>query len=154
MFIDANDFIFISEIKFRKELIMVVRESRASKVALYVDDIIFLRKVAYKDVVEYDSLDYIISLGRGKDLDYSIVLNKPQSIPTLFKEKADWVSFRWDELKEYSDWTFPLGVGAYLYDRVELLMIINELNFKAPNSLEIAMQRYQNYFSNRIGLCK
>jgi hypothetical protein len=150
-----KEILFIEEEDFKKQLVDWVKARNASKIALYVDDIIFTRPINYNEVQELDCLEYMIGPGRGEDLTYSVVLDKAEQVPTLHKHKdTDWVTFRWDESKEYNDWTFPLGVGGYVYDRNELLLMLSNLNYKAPNSLEVAMQVYNPYFLNRKGMCK
>ncbi len=152
--INNDHIIFIKENNFSTQLKEVISASNAQKIVFYVDDIIFKEYVDYEELKEYDPLNHIITLGRGQDLTYSVVLNRSQMVPEFSHMRGDWYTFNWDLSARQSDWSFPLGVGAYFYDRNELLVILSELNYKSPNSLEIAMQYYRDYFIRRPGICK
>ncbi|MCH5719964.1 hypothetical protein [Niabella hibiscisoli] len=84
---------------------------------------------------------------------YSAVLLKKLRLPSFAQTEQGLYGFDWSEIKEVSDWNYPLGVTAYLFSRVELLSILKVVNFKAPNSLESALQVYLPLFEKRQGLC-
>ena len=149
----TEEFIFIKETDFRSQLIEILDNSKAGKVIFYVDDMIFTHKIDYEVLRKIDANRYILALSRGKDLNYSFVLQKSLKQPP-FKEIGDnLLQFNWDYIREFSDWTYPLGVSGYMYGRVEILSICKTIDFKAPNSLESAMQWYLLFFKKRLGLC-
>ena len=148
-----EDFVFIEEKDFRKQLIAVCDESTAKTIAMYVDDMIFLKEVDYKKILEIDALNNIVSLGRGKELDYSIVLQKKQEVPDFLQKPDGFEYFKWNYTTAYNDWTYPLGVGGYFFDRDETVVMLKGIAFKAPNSLENNLQAYKPMFIHRYGVC-
>jgi hypothetical protein len=148
-----ENFIFIEETNFRSQLIEILDNSNAGKVIFYVDDMIFTHKIDYKELEKIDTNRYTLALSRGKDMNYSIVLQKPLVQPPFTEIGNNLLQFNWDYLEEFSDWTYPLGVSGYMYGKVEVSFICKTIDFKAPNSLESAMQLYLVYFKNRLGLC-
>ncbi|HEY1023899.1 MAG TPA: hypothetical protein VGE26_01940 [Sphingobacteriaceae bacterium] len=145
--------IFIEENNFRLQLIEVCERSRAKTVGLFVDDMIFTQKVSYSTLVSINTLEYTPTLSRGSDLDFSQVLNKPLIVPNLTPYKNGLHSFSWNSSKVFSDWTYPLGVSGYFYGREELIVMLHQLVFNTPNSLESSMQRFLPLYINRKGLC-
>lgn len=144
---------FVEENDFRKQLIELCEKSSAISISLYVDDMIFLHGVSYENILNIDTLENVVSLGRGKDLGYSMVLEKKQSLPDFIKKPDGFVYFRWDYTDEYNDWTYPIGVGGYFFGRDELLVMLKGIEFKAPNSLENNLQKYKPMFIHRFGVC-
>ena len=147
-----NEVQFVEETSFKKQLIKIVEESHAKRVVFYVDDMIFTHVFDYSKLYMIDTYKNIISFTRGKDLTFSTVLDKELSLPS-FKYENDFLSFDWKEVKEFSDWTYPLGVSGYMYGRDEILQMLKIISFKAPNSLESEMQKFIYLFEKRRGLC-
>lgn len=144
---------FIKENSFRKQLIETLENSSAGRVFFYVDDMLVTQKIDYNWFKEVDPLTDIVSLTRGKDLVYSTVLAKPLQVPQINHFRGSLHRFMWNEIKEFSDWSYPLGVSGYMFSRKEMLQMFKVLNFKAPNSLESSMQAFISYFINRGGIC-
>lgn len=149
-----EDFVFIEETNFRDQLIEICSLSDAMTFGLFVDDMIFIQEVDYNYIIQFDTMNNIVSLGRGKDLDFSIVLGKQQKLPTLTNAEHGFFHFKWDYSKEHNDWTYPLGVSGYFYGNVELNVMLRGIMFKAPNSLENNMQYFKPFFIHRNGICK
>lgn len=145
--------VFIEELDFREQLIDICKKSLSKTIGLFVDDMIFLQRIDYKDILNYDTLDYVVSLGRGSDLTYSIVLQKAIMLPSFTPSVNGFLLFKWDEVKEYSDWSYPLGVGGYFYGNAELNVMLENIGFKAPNSLENNLQYFKPFFIHRYGVC-
>ena len=148
-----EDFIFIEEVDFRKQLINICEKSSAKTIATFVDDMIFAKAVDYQKILAINALENIVSLGRGKDLDYSLVLEKKQQLPPFEQKPDGFEYFKWDYTKEHNDWTYPLGVGGYFFDRDETVVMLKGIAFKAPNSLENNLQVYKPMFIHRYGVC-
>lgn len=149
----SEHFIFIKETHFRDQLIDILAKSKSNKIIFYVDDMIFTRRIDYNLFKTIDTTTAILSLSRGKDMDYSMVLKKKLTLPPFLTLGNNLMQFSWNYLNGYSDWTYPLGVSGYMYSRVEIYSICKAINFKAPNSLESAMQLFLPYFINRYGIC-
>lgn len=145
--------VFIKESNFRDQIISLLEDTFEDRVFFFVDDMVFSRGIDFKLFTKIDPLENIVTLSRGKDLSYSTVLAKKIDIPSLKKLKNGLMCFSWKEIKEFSDWTFPLGVSGYMYARKEILCMLKSISFKAPNSMEGQMQHFNIYFSNRNGVC-
>lgn len=144
---------FINETNFRQNLIDVVESSVSSRIVMYVDDMIFTHPFDYGVLSTINPYKSLLAFSRGKDMDFSVVLNKSLDLPTFTEEENGLLSFRWDEIKEFSDWNYPMGVSGYMYAKSELLGMLIFSNFKAPNSLEWSIYQFNNFFANRQGLC-
>jgi hypothetical protein len=152
---EFNDgqFIFVEEKDFRAQLIDIFENCNSEKIIFYVDDMIFTHKVDYNLLAKVNTKNYIVCLSRGKDLDYSVVLQKDLKLPTFTEYIDGYLQFKWNEIDEFSDWTYPLGVSAYLYSKVETIAMLKAIPFKAPNSLESNMQVFLPFYENRVGIC-
>ena len=148
-----QDIVFVKEVDFRKQLIELCERSSAITIGLYVDDMIFVNRLDYSKLIRVDTLNEVVSLGRDKELNYSVVLQQDQKVPDFFSKENGFEYFKWDFTKEHSDWTFPLGVSGYFFGRDELVVMLNGIHFKAPNSLEINLQKYKPMFIHRFGVC-
>jgi hypothetical protein len=145
--------VFIEETKFREQLILEVSGISSDKIILYVDDMIFIHKIDYAKLNNIDPYRNILSLSRGKDLNYSSVLLRDLDLPSFKEIENGLFEFSWEEIKYFSDWTYPIGVAGYLYATKEFLAMIKSTEFKAPNSLENALQGFVSIFQTRKGLC-
>jgi hypothetical protein len=144
--------VFVEEINFRKQLINILSNFSEDKIIFYVDDMIFTHKFDYDKLEGINPYENIVSLSRGADLTYSSVLLKKLKVPTFLKIDG-LLKFSWNEINEFSDWTYPLGVSGYMFATKEILSIIENIDFKAPNSLEGNMQVFLPLFKDRIGIC-
>ena len=148
-----EDFVFVEEVDFREQMIDICENSSAKTIGLFVDDMIFIQRVDYDRILSVDTDNCVVSLSRGKDLDFSQVLNKKQIVPEFSKREDGFFSFRWNYSNEFSDWTYPLGVGGYFYGRDEWIVMIRSIDFNSPNTLEGNLQIYLPFYKNRLGLC-
>jgi len=148
-----EEFVFIEENNFKRQLIEIYEDSNSKTIGLYVDDMIFLNPIDYNAISNINYLNYIVSLSRGENFVFSQVLNKKLIPPEFVKLNNGFTCFNWNSSNEYSDWTYPLGVSGYFYDRVEFLVMIRSIDFIAPNSLEGNLQIYLPLFQFRFGLC-
>lgn len=145
---------WVEETDFRTQLLDILEHCNCRTVALYVDDMLFLHPVDYDVLKEVDTTLYIPSICRGRDMRYSAVLGRPIDLPDLTSSPyPPLLAFRWNQYRELSDWTYPLGVSGYFYGRDELLALCRRIDFRHPNSLESAMQAYKDVFADRLGLC-
>lgn len=148
-----ENIVFIAEVDFRSQLIQLCENSRAMTIGLYVDDMIFIQQVNYNHILSFDTLSHVVTLGRGKELDYSVVLDKKQPLPDFEELENGFQCFKWNYLNSHNDWTFPVGVGGYFFGRNELFVMLQNTEFKAPNTLEINLQYFKPFFINRFGVC-
>ncbi|QDZ63618.1 hypothetical protein EVD20_14900 [Elizabethkingia bruuniana] len=144
---------FIPETNFRNDLIGILEKANEDRIIFYVDDMLFSQKVDYNWLKEVDPLLDIVSLSRGRDLNYSTALAMKQEIPSFSKISNNLYRFKWNEISEFSDWTYPIGVSGYMFSRQEIMAMIKVTDFKAPNSLEHNLQKFLPYFDTRGGVC-
>lgn len=144
---------FVPETDFRTNLITIIEQSFEDRIIFYVDDMLFSQKIDYDWLKVVDPLENIVSLSRGKDLNYSTVLAKKLEIPFFNKISENLYHFKWNEISEFSDWTYPIGVSGYMFSRPEITAMMKTTHFKAPNSLEHNLQQFLPYFSMRGGIC-
>jgi hypothetical protein len=144
---------FIPETDFRNNLIDIIEQSSEDRVIFYVDDMLFSQKMDYNWLKTIDPLKNIVCLSRGKDLTYSTVLAKKLEVPSFNKISENLYLFKWNEINEFSDWTYPIGVSGYMFSRPEIVAMMKATNFKAPNSLEHNLQQFLPYFTMRGGIC-
>lgn len=150
----AGRLTWVEERDFRAQLLDILEQCPCRTVALYVDDMLFLHPIDYDVLKEVDTTRYIPSICRGRDMRYSAVLGRPIDLPDLTASPyPPLLAFRWNQYRELSDWTYPLGVSGYFYGRDELLALCRRIDFRHPNSLESAMQAYKDVFASRLGLC-
>lgn len=143
---------FVKETNFREQLINSLKNTPEDLVMFYVDDMLFSQKVDYHWFKDIDPLEDIVCLSRGKDLVYSTVLVKELKVPQIKPLKENLYRFKWNEIDEFSDWTYPLGVSGYMFSKPEIVAMMEVTPFKAPNSLEHNLQRFVSYFMNRGGI--
>lgn len=144
---------FIEEIDFRSQLINIVEKRYEEKIIFYVDDMIFTQKFDYNKLKSINPYLTIVALSRGLDMTYSIVLGKTLKLPKISKLNNELFEFSWNNIIEHSDWSYPVGVSGYMYATKEILSILNSIYFKAPNSLESAMQFFLPIYKTRFGIC-
>jgi hypothetical protein len=150
---ESEKYIFIEETNFREQFIMACKESEESTVGIFVDDMIFLREVDCDLIKKFSPLNHIVALNRGPELNYCQVLSRKNNLPEFIALSNEMLSFSWNNTSELDDWSYPIGVAGYFYDRNELLAIVNSIDFKAPNSLEGNMQVFLPFFIERTGVC-
>jgi len=149
----ANNVEFIKEQNFKADLTTALETINSSKVFFLVDDIIFKETVDFNYFEKIDPKKQILSLRLGKHLNFAYTLQKEQKLPDLSPSKEFNQLLSWDwNLAEY-DWAYPLSVDGNLFDTSEVKIMVNHLNYKAPNSFEEALQLMTPLYAQRRGLC-
>ncbi len=148
---------FRRENDFRKDLIQLVKGTDRNKIFLCIDDVIFSKSFNMKDFCRINPKMFSASLVRGMDLTYCPTHDAEQDLPNLIRISKDSffddkIVWKWDDALQSPDWTYPLGVGVNLYDRRELLFMLRNTEFKAPNSLEGNLQKWIPFFVGRYGI--
>ncbi len=144
---------FIHETNFRSQLIDLVKSINMQNILFFVDDMIFIRPVDFNNLGLIDAKRYIASISIGKDYTFGSVLLKNIKLPKFTNMHDGWYQFKWDSVKELCEWSYPLTLPGYMFDRNEILSIFESIRFKAPNSLENNMQIFRELFMHRLGLC-
>ena len=155
-YIDNPIINFIKEKNFRKDLVKLIQGKKYSKIILGADDAIFSKYLDMNDFCQINPIYAVGSLYRGLDLSFCFAFNKEQPMPNFynltndkfFNNKLVW---KWDKAIESPDWAYPIAVGN-MFDKDELLLMLKNTFFKAPNSLEGNLQIWLPFYIHRLGI--
>ena len=144
---------WVKESNFKLDLNTVLSEVSSKKVLFLVDDIVFKNALDWNALNAINTSKYIFSLRHGKHLSYSYTTREKQPLPQ-FVESVDFPNFcSWSWSASKLDWAYAASVDGHLFSTVELKVIAQELEYKAPNTFEHALQTMQPLFARRNGLC-
>lgn len=148
-----NKAVFIEEnnLGFKTQLLNIVNGIDTGKLFFLVDDIFFTEPVDFNLLSQIDTSRYIFSLRMGNHLSYSYVVDKSQKLPTFFETDENFLYWHWNEGE--LDWAYPLSVDGHIFNTNEIKLLIENCDFKAPNSFEASLQHYKHLFTPRIGMC-
>lgn len=134
---------------FKDVLRETLCELDVGKIFFLVDDIIFTEKVDFTMLSSVDTSKYIFSLRMGNHLNFSYVVNQPQKLPPFIDDK-NYLYWHWNEGE--LDWNYPLSVDGHIFNKNEIIALVNHFDFKAPNSFEGVLQNEKDLFQQRIGM--
>jgi hypothetical protein len=147
---------FVKETNFKLQLISLLSNIKTFKMFFMTDDALFIDELDLEDFTKFNTQHTVPSLSKGYDLTYCFAFNRKQELPdfltvqSLEPHKMIW---EWNLAVESPDWAYPLSVDGSLFTTTEILKIIKQTDFKAPNSLESNLQEYLPLFINRYGIC-
>ncbi len=144
---------WIRESDFREDLVSIVRQDSSTHLFFMTDDALILRPFAMEQVLLPDPRHEIFSLCHSRDLDWCFVHQKTQTVPDLDPRPDGTLSWRWKNGETFSDWSFPLSVDGKFFLREEMEVLLSDLPFRSPNTLEQSLQIYQPLFAGRLGVC-
>jgi len=147
------DVTFIEEHDFKSQLITCCEKSFAERLVFYTDDGIFLEEFDLNDCLAYNSKEFIFCLRFGRDLTYSFVLDKDLQLPEMEDTGNNlFIGWKWmsEELK--SDWSYPLSVDGSIFNRKDILAVLNSIDFRNPSTLEANMQVFSRFFACKNGV--
>ena len=134
---------------FKGKLLSIFETLSAGRIFFLVDDIIFTEEVDMAFLEGIDTRNVVFSLRMGINLDFSYVVNKIQVLPQ-FEQKDDFIHWEWN--KSELDWAYPLSMDGHLFSKQEMEILVKNLDYSSPNSLEDAMQVFKDIFSSRLGM--
>lgn len=149
----SRDIEFIKETNFRKDLIALFKTIDTKKVLFLVDDLMFKNSIDFEEFSKIDTKKYVASLRMGSHLTFSYTTQKQQSKPRFSQVQEYRNMLCWSFEKEHLDWAYPLSVDGHLFSTQEMKVLVEELEYKAPNSFEEALQLMNPLYSKRLGLC-
>ena len=150
---------FIKEILFKKDLENLLNDIKTEKLFFMTDDGLFIDEFDMSEILCFDPVLNIASLIKGLDLDYCYIQDKKQSLPpfidppelTLPPNMKCW---QWKQGEKGSDWAYPLSMDTSFYNKKEIQILIENISFKGPNSLESSLHSaYAPIFLLRRGIC-
>lgn len=135
---------------FKSTLVNVLNQLKSGKLFFLVDDIIFTESFDCDFLSTIDTSKYIFSLRMGNHLNYSYVVDKLQKLPEFIEKNDEYLY--WDWSKSELDWAYPLSVDGHIFNKQEILAMVEYFDFKAPNSFEEVLQNAKELFSCRLGM--
>jgi hypothetical protein len=148
---------FIEENIFNEQVKVWLATQSADRIFFMTDDAIFLDAFDMKDALLFNPLNEIVSLTKGKDLQYCFTKNVKQELPAfdnvLQLNGKSFNSWRWGDCPRSHDWAYPLSVDGTFFLREEMLKLVENISFKNPNTLEANMQLFRSFFLQRKGVC-
>jgi hypothetical protein len=145
---------FVRETNFRDDVIRIFKKSENAKIAFMTDDQFFKEKIDVHELVKYNPYKYLFSMNRG--VDSRVNFGGKQRLPDFIEKHfshSEHIFWKWDSNIESEDWSYPLSVSGVYFSRLEMLELLQMIDFKGPNSLEGFLQIFLNTFSPRYGVC-
>lgn len=139
-----------SESGFKSTLVNLLDNMNSKLITFFVDDIFLKEEINWNEVTQFDPSKVIPSLRLGTHLIKCYTTNDQQILPP-FKKIGRFNLWCWKEGEH--DWNYPLSVDGNIFSRTEFLDLIKNMNFKAPNTLEINLQQFRKFFNSRWGVC-
>jgi hypothetical protein len=144
---------FVRESSFRDDLLRLVEGAGCTHLFFLTDDAVVLRPLDLAGCLLPRPSREIFSLTHDRTLDWCFVAGRPQRIPSLSERSGGRFEWTWAEGEEGADWSYPLSVDGKIFSRREVALLLEELPFRNPNTLESALQVYQPLFARRRGVC-
>jgi hypothetical protein len=146
---DLSLFSFHQERDFPTDLRRLLGELDARRVFFLVDDIIFVRDVDMVEVAAVDPTREILSLRLGANISWSGATRSALDRPTSFAREGDWCRWRWSD--GTVDWACAHSIDGNVFDAAEVEAITAAVDFRAPNTYELALGRFADIFAERGG---
>lgn len=126
---------FLREVDFRTQVLTAL--DHYNWVLFLVDDNVFVRDFHLMPALlalnqRTDALG--ISLRLGRNTTYCYPLNARQRVPKMRAVMPGLLQYRW--VRAAHDFGYPLEVSSSLYRVADLWALLNELDFRNPNTLE------------------
>ncbi|SFM98322.1 hypothetical protein [Variovorax sp. OV329] len=152
----ASELTVIAESAFKPDLLAVLRASNARHVIFFVDDIVFIHPVDTRLLEQWDARDGVLSLRLGRNITHSFNrgnIEQPQPPQLESATLGEQPLARWRWSTGVLDWSLPTSLDGHLLPLPDLVPVIEQASFKAPNSLEGAIGQYKFLFKWRWGYC-
>jgi len=149
----STQIVFKKEQDFKTDLLGVLKQLDTEKLLFLVDDIVFKNKVDLNEFAKLDSKIFVPSLRYGSHLSYAYTVKQLQKLPNFFRAEPNTAFYQWYYNQSTFDWAYPLSVDGHFFSTTEVKVLAENLDFKAPNSFEAALQIMNPLFGKRIGVC-
>jgi len=135
---------------FKYHLLNLFDCMNSKYISFLVDDIVFIRRFSYKEILPWCRRGYIPSLRLGSNICHSYMTDEHEGLPKL-SNKSNMLTWKWSE--GGIDWSYPLSLDGNIFSRSEMFELLKVLEFHSPNTLEQALQTYNDRFRKRKGIC-
>ena len=142
-----------SDFSFREDIIKLLRSIQAEKIFFLVDDVVFIEDVDMDDFAKFSTDEFVPTLRLGANLSECFTQQKQQPLPSFLPHLTadrDKVVWKWDQ--GAYDWGYPLSLDGHLFSTREISVMTDFIDFKAPNSYESNLQRFNWLFLPRLGI--
>lgn len=154
---------------FREQLLGILDGIKSEKMFFLVDDDLFVEKFDLNDLVQLDTRYVIPSLRMGTNLTENYTIQQLQPLPPFSRlggvyERAvesdvciseanrdELLCWTWQQ--GVYDWAYPLSVDGHIFLTAEIIALAKHTEFHSPNSFEANLQRHNEFFKHRLGVC-
>lgn len=139
---------WLKEDKFKEQVLSCFNENKLS--CFFTDDDLFFDTILEQEITDLINSDpdiFCFSLRLGKNVNHCYTLNCPNVLIPLSENQN---SIVWDWTKHYADFGYPLSVDGHIFKTNDLKKLISKINFNNPNTLEIALQIFDNYPKSKM----
>ncbi|MBS0342614.1 MAG: hypothetical protein JSS56_19020 [Proteobacteria bacterium] len=152
----ASELSVVAETAFKPDLLEVLMTSNARHVIFFVDDLAFIQPVDTRLMEQWDPRDGILSLRLGRNITHShhrggIAQPQPASFESATRGEQPLARWRWST--GTLDWALPTALDGHLLPLPDLVPVVEQASFVAPDSLEEAIGQYKFLFKWRWGYC-
>jgi hypothetical protein len=144
---------WVREQSFREDLLQLLNGDGSSHLFYMTDDAVILRPFALADALLESPSRQVFSLCHAPDLQWCFIAQQAEKVPPLRETGGGLLQWNWEEGEPRLDWAFPLSLDGKFFARAEMEVLLADLPFRSPNSLEAALQVFMPLFVGREGVC-
>ena len=144
---------WVREKSFRSDLLEILEKDSSSHLFFLTDDAMMLGPFSLEEALLPDTGLAVFSLKHDPALKWCFVPRKPQTVPELQSRGTNLLTWNWSDGEPRCDWAFPLSVDGAFFSREEFRVVLKNLPFKNPNTLEDSLQAFNPLFLGRKGVC-
>jgi hypothetical protein len=149
------DFVDESIVGFKPSFLSELGKIKTSHLFFLVDDIVFTRSVDLNDLKTFAFQGAIPSLRLGSHLKFCYTMNLPQPLPTFRRivSPGKELLLEWDWKSGEFDWGYPFSLDGNIFSTEEIKFLARGLDYRAPNTLERALNGLCRFYDGRKGVC-
>lgn len=146
---------------FREQALATIQGMTSKKLIILVDDMLIIEKVNLDEFALLPSDVYIPSLRLGSNITYSYAADMNIELPHFLDKMTipEQKSFKdhihvWQWKTGVRHWRRPLSVDGNIFDRREYLYLMQNVDFKNPNTLEDTIaSSFDEFYKHKLGIC-
>lgn len=139
--------------QFRDKLLEILGGIKAEKMFHLVDDDLFIEKMDYSEILQFDTKCFVPSIRLGLNLSRCYTGQANQPLPRFHNlpEVPDrWLTWKWSE--GLCDWGYIFSVDGNIFTTKEIQVMSRLVDFKYPNTYEYGLGRFYRVFCRRWGV--
>ncbi|MCW3110664.1 MAG: hypothetical protein JWQ09_5170 [Segetibacter sp.] len=150
---------FIEESNFYTQVYNWVSGNKADRIFFMTDDAIILEEFEFNDILQFNPFETVFSLTKGTDLTFCFNHNIPQGLPDfkrvlhISNPEQYFLEWLWEDMPNSPDWAYPLSVDGAIFSKREMEVLIKNISFRNPNTMEANLQVFVRAFLPRKGVC-